>query len=363
MKIIKIIPIIMCLLILSNLYTIIADSNEYDPPIIQLIHPKGGEELNEIINIQWIAYHSDNTYEHLKINIYYRIKNSEPWIEIIKFLPNIGEYNWSTHNLLDDNYIIRILAIDGDNNIGIATSEEFTLINGNKELEIADIIIKDKTINNSEWVKDCDNITIHAIITGFGADKLSINNITDNITIHAIITGFGADKLSINNITADLTDFNMGKNVKPNNYDGKNAIWELYYVKCNFSTNQLCINIEINNYVNKNCTINVDNENPKLNINKPTKGIYLYNKKLFIPIEKTIIFGKIDIELDFSDNCEIDRLEILIDGKLELTLHENYYKFEFNKRLIGRHFIEFCLYDLAENRISKTMVINFFNLL
>ena len=210
---IKIITSFFCLLILLNSLITVADSNNtlfsneynYDPPIIQLIYPKGGEKLNETITIKWIAYNSDNTYKHLNINIYYQTKNSENWIEIIKFLPNIGEYNWSTHNLLDNNYIIRILAIDEDNNIGTATSKEFTVNNGNKELEITNIIIKDNTINKSTWVKDCDNITINVTITGLGANQLSLNN-----------------------ITADLTGFNLGKNVNPNSYDGKNAIWKLY---------------------------------------------------------------------------------------------------------------------------------------
>lgn len=337
-----------CLLILINSFTSVADSNNilfsndytYDPPVIQLIYPKGGEKLNDTIKIKWIAYHSDNTYEHLKINIYFRMKNSETWMEIINQYPNIGEYDWNTNNLLDENYFIRILAIDGDNNIGIATSEEFNLNNGNIKLEISNIIIMDNTINSLDWVKNCDNITIHAVINGLGAEHILKNN-----------------------ISADLTGFNLGKNVNPTSYDGKNAIWKLYYVKCAEGKDKIKVNINVNDDIHKNCTINIDNERPKLLLKKPINGIYLYNKKLFIPIDKTIIFGKIDIELEANDNSIIDRLEFFIDGKIEFTLHDSFNKFKFNSRLIGRHFIEIRLYDIAGNMISEKMSISIYNLI
>ena len=129
------------LLILLNSFIAIADSSieiysndyNYDPPVIQLIYPKGGETLNDTITIKWIAYHSDTTYDHVKISIYFKEKNSDNWIEIINSYPNLGEYNWSTNKLIDDIYIVRLLAIDGDNNIGIATSEDLKIYNDSRE--------------------------------------------------------------------------------------------------------------------------------------------------------------------------------------------------------------------------------------
>lgn len=336
------------LLIINSSIIILADSKDtiysndytYDPPVIQLLYPNGGEKLNQTIKIRWIAYHSDSTYESIKINIYYKDKESENWIKIIDSFPNTGEYNWSTINLLDGIYIIRILAIDGDNNIGIATSEGFTLFNDNIKLEISEIKIYDKKTDDIHWIKNCDNITITATIMGLGSDKISKYN-----------------------ISADLTDLNLGNKVHPDTYDGKNAIWRLFYVKCIDDKDNILIKINIDNHVEKNCTINIDNERPKLILKKPVNGIYIHNRKLLIPISKTIIFGKIDIEIEAYDNYEIQRLELFIDGKLEYILYNNYLNFKLKNRLFGRHFLEFRLYDLAGNMVSEKRIINIYNLI
>jgi hypothetical protein len=348
-KIIFLTTSFLCLLLIINSSIIIlADSKNtiysndytYDPPVIQLLYPNGGEKLNETIKIRWVAFHSDSTYEDIKITIYYKIKESDNWIEIVDSLPNTGEYNWSTNNLLDGIYFIRILAIDGDNNIGIATSDDFTLFNNNIKLEISEIKIYNKKTDEINLIKNCDNITISATINGLGSDKISKYN-----------------------ISADLTDLNLGNNIHPDTYDGKNATWRLFYVKCIDYKDNILLKINIDNHVEKNCTINIDNECPKLILKKPLNGIYIHNRKLFIPISKTIIFGKIDIELEAYDNYEIHKLELYIDGKLEYILYNNYLSFKLKNRLFGRHFLEFRLYDLAGNMVSEKRIISIYNLI
>ena len=358
MKNIKLIRIILVICIILNIpiflvndiNTIASEQNNFninsienDPPLVQLLHPRGGETLNGAVTIKWYAIDDDNPglYNNLPTYLYYKLDKDDTWIKLDYFLSDTGnyQYQWNTTNLLDSQYMIKVFIVGKNNNFAMDTSDLFKIENGNTPLMVSCVNITDLTINNNYWTKDCDNLRIIANINGFGSEELTINN-----------------------ITADLTGFNLGNNVKADVYDGLNATWILNYVKCNPNNGIIKVKIMIDGHEKNNVTISTDNTPPDLNIYKPKNGLYIFNKKILLPLKRTIIIGAIDFELDINDNFGISKTEFYIDGSLEKTVFGSTNEWHMKKKIIGRHYFEVKIYDYAENYDVESIVIKMFSL-
>jgi len=76
---------------------------------------------------------------------------------------------------------------------------------------------------------------------------------------------------------------------------------------------------------------------PSVDITKPIEALYLANIKI-LSLKSSIIIGKIDIEVDVSDDSyEIDSVEILINDELLTTLYEELFIFRWDDRVFGKN--------------------------
>jgi len=87
---------------------------------------------------------------------------------------------------------------------------------------------------------------------------------------------------------------------------------------------------------------------PDLQLIKPEKGLYLFNKKI-IPLLTCIIFGDINIDVTASDEYGIDRIEFYIDNVLKNTDDTIPYSWSWNDFSFGRHSLKVIVYDNAGN--------------
>jgi hypothetical protein len=104
-----------------------------DPPLVQLIYPRGGETLSGKVNMRWSAIDSEMGQE-LPIKLFYSDNDGENWVQINGVLCNninltLGEYEWDTTTLPDGEYKILVEAQDDDNNVGHDNSNLFTIKN------------------------------------------------------------------------------------------------------------------------------------------------------------------------------------------------------------------------------------------
>jgi len=263
-----------------------------DFPIVQLIYPKGGEQLSDTATVEWYAA---DTNENLKIYLFYSNNDGGSWRRL-KNEPlenNIdqthGDYKWDTTKMSDGEFLLKVEAVNILDGITMDTSDPFTVDNDYKGVRVSDVRIRDITIDSSKWVKDGDAIEISAGITG------SIS-------------------LTREDITADFSGFNMGT-VVAESYDGFNVKWILYNVVCNPSNGPITVTVYASDIDSNSATITADNTNPELNIDKPQNGLYFFNNR-FLPLSRTVILGPMTIKLDVSDNLGVNRAEFYLDDEL-----------------------------------------------
>jgi uncharacterized repeat protein (TIGR02543 family) len=106
---------------------------------------------------------------------------------------------------------------------------------------------------------------------------------------------------------------------------------------------------------NKNVNANFieDSISPIVEITKPTKGIYLLDRKL-VPFFYPIVINEITLEANASDNDSgIEKVEFYIDGVLVETDLSPPYSYFWNDNLTLSHNIEAKAYDYAGNSASN----------
>jgi hypothetical protein len=92
---------------------------------------------------------------------------------------------------------------------------------------------------------------------------------------------------------------------------------------------------------------------PTVQITKPTKAIYLMDKKI-IPFFYPIVLNEITIEVNAYDNDSgIEKVEFYIDGELRETDVSPPYSYLWNDKLTSQHTIEVKAYDNAGNSASE----------
>jgi uncharacterized repeat protein (TIGR01451 family) len=321
----------------SNVATVSTLEHHYDEdsvlvevadfPVVQLIYPTGGEVLSGTVSVRWFALDSD-LLDELPIYLYYSADGGDTWRQINDVLYNNidetrGEYQWSTTDLSDGEYMLMVEAVNIYNAIAHDKSDVFTINNGIATVRVSDVRITDVSIDSSKWVKDGDTVEITAGITG----------------------GHG---LNQNDIVADLTGFGKGANVAANRFDGFTAQWLLTSVKCSPSDGLVTVTVTADGIHSKSATITADNTKPKISIDKPENGLYLFNRKI-LPLPKTIIIGPIFVEVDTYDSSGIGRVEFYVDGELMETVTEEPYEWYMREKIKGHLKLKVIVYDHAEN--------------
>lgn len=98
-------------------------------PIVEILSPVGDDTLYGRITVEWTAYDSvDGT--DLAINLFYTYNEDETMHQIVEgALRNTGEYEWNAWSLPQGDYVLTILAEDGERNIGGDQTESFIIDN------------------------------------------------------------------------------------------------------------------------------------------------------------------------------------------------------------------------------------------
>ena len=97
-------------------------------PQINLIRPDGGEAWKGLHNIEWTA--SDIDTDTVLLNFYYQLAGGE-WQLIASGETNDGTYQWNTSALPDgfNNYLVKVIAADGEGERSDTSTNPFTLNN------------------------------------------------------------------------------------------------------------------------------------------------------------------------------------------------------------------------------------------
>ena len=94
-----------------------------------------------------------------------------------------------------------------------------------------------------------------------------------------------------------------------------------------------------------------------MEITKPQKGLYLFNKK-FLNTEKTIIIGDIDIEVSLKPyddmKPQFDYLEFYIDEKLVAKIDTPPYQYHWTSSAFGNKNIKVKIFNENET-LTRTI--------
>jgi hypothetical protein len=299
-----------------------------DPPIISIIYPMGGETLSGVETIQWFALDSHDP----ALDIYIYLGSGGSWNLLFGPIANDGAEDWNTATVSDGTYQIKVEAINNLARLNFDTSGDFTVSNGIEGAKVSAIDITDTTTGSKQWVKNGDNVEITAMISG-------------------------GETLTRSDIVADLSGFNRGT-LPADSYNGLIATWTINSVTCNEGPITVKVRAENDR---KDATITADNTLPELNIVKPEKeGLYLFGMRL-LPLRKTVLIGKMTIDIEAEDNYGISKAEYYIDDTLKATTDEPF-DWEMNLKLMGQHTLKIILYDHAGNVKSESKTVTIYNL-
>ena len=94
-----------------------------EKPLMQLIYPKGGENLKGLVNILW-----NITGENITIKCF----NGEEWYVIAENISNTGNYLWNTRNYTNGKYFLKIEVYENGKLINEIQTDYFYIKNGGK---------------------------------------------------------------------------------------------------------------------------------------------------------------------------------------------------------------------------------------
>ena len=104
------------------------------------------------------------------------------------------------------------------------------------------------------------------------------------------------------------------------------------------------------------------NENISIRIIKPRDFLYIFDQKI-IPIDETIIIGKITIEVTaHAINGDIEKVEFYMDDKLKYTDYEMPYSYLWNEFTFGKHEIKTIAYSSEGNKAEDKINVLIFNI-
>lgn len=312
--------------------------DDTDPPLVQIVTPKDGDNVNGMVTVKWYAIDDDYPGgQGLPISLYYK---NGAWRLISDDLTNNiddehGSYEWDTNGFADGTYELMVQVMDSNGNVA---SDKVTIHvgNGNSEIMVSDVFIEDETIGSNHYVKDGDTVIISAGITG------------------------NSDDLTADDIRADLTGFGLDSQTPAESFDGFTATWTLENVVCHPSNGQISVTVTLLD-TSKTAVINSDNTVPEITITNPF-GLYVFNHRV-LPMKTLIAFGSIDILVSASDNNYVDHVDYYLDGVLVGTENEAPFDWQCDlKSFGGHHNVEAIVFDGAGNQNTVSQEITLFNL-
>jgi len=279
----------------------------------------------------------------LNIDIQYSPIGGVQWITLGNYESNDGVYLWDTTSFPDGIYYkIRVIASDKMELIGIDESDEVFTVDQTGPI-ITDIIINDVSIENTNYVKDGDDVKITATISG-----------------------------NPNVINADLSGFGKGSSVSPTRYIGDTVTWDIPSVVCLPSDGTITVIINATDQNDDTSSgagqIVADNSVPEIDVLRPLPGIYLWNSQRILPYAYPVVFGEMTVRIDATDlGSGIDKVEfyrtLYPDSELMATIQQNPYEWLWDERAFGFFKIKIIAYDTvglnSTSMIDDIYLINF----
>jgi hypothetical protein len=116
---------------------------------VEILFPTAGAILKKTEEILWNASNSLN--HELLIDISYSRDNGSTWVEIITGTSNNGVHSWNTKNYPNDEYILKVCALDQvDGEVTCDVSDEFTINNKEDDDEDDNDKRNKKSLDDSE---------------------------------------------------------------------------------------------------------------------------------------------------------------------------------------------------------------------
>ena len=113
----------------------------------------------------------------------------------------------------------------------------------------------------------------------------------------------------------------------------------------------------------KSIEIKIDKSKPLISIEKPEKGLYLFNRKIISLANNIVVIGKIDIEVSVKDDKSgIENVDFYVDGELKYRDEKEPYEWTYDELALLKHEIEIVAYDKAGNKASNEVNIIVFNI-
>lgn len=104
-------------------------------------------------------------------------------------------------------------------------------------------------------------------------------------------------------------------------------------------------------------TIRVSKHPPTVEITKPNKGFYINDKKVIFFLPVTVIIGNITIEVNASDETDVNNVEIYIDNTLKARIISEPYTWTWSEKSFGKHTLKIVVYDDAGNQATSEIVV------
>jgi len=203
---------------------------------------------------------------------------------------------------------------------------------------------------------------IKVVENGVTTDNTEYIRSSDTAKSSATITGGLAQQLTCDNISADLRF--LGDTIrKPDTYDAFEATWIVEDVSLKHEEGPLTVTIIIDEQVKGSCVINADDKKPEISLSKPCGGIYGFNHRILpLPLDKSIIFGRLMIDIDAIDNYGIECAEFYANGvKLE-TINNEPFSYYMDIKSMGQFVnLEVKVYDLSGNKAQVKELLELYN--
>ncbi|MBC7080959.1 MAG: PKD domain-containing protein [Thermoplasmatales archaeon] len=107
--------------------------------------------------------------------------------------------------------------------------------------------------------------------------------------------------------------------------------------------------------------IKIDTVSPEINILSPSKGLYVFGRKIF-DTETVFVIGNITIAVECYDLNGIKIIEFYYDDIYRGNSNSSISFWEINEFSIGKHKIKLIAYDLAGNKCTKIEEVYIINL-
>lgn len=257
----------------------------------------------------------------LGIEVQLSLTGVSPWSTVAVDETNDGSYIWDTTIYPDGtNNKIRILADDLIGNIGGDESDtRFTIDNAGPS--ITNVVIRDTTIDNTEYTTNGNSVEISATISG---DPISIE--------------------------ADLSALGGGSAVPADSYTANTARWILSSIVCAPSNGELTVTITAADATGDSGfnlgTIIADNTAPDVAITRPGPGLYIMDSMRLLPFSYPFIIGQITVSADATDEGSgIEKVEFYLENRLESNVSQVPYNWLWDEAATGFFKIEVIGYD------------------